>query len=116
MEITTRDYKRVSVIRVTGRIDSTTAPQFEGKLNDHIKNGHIHLVLEMDGADYLSSAGVRTLISTQKTLKGKGGEVTLAQPSPRVKEVLEACRTRTALSHLRQNRSGCWRSLNTLSH
>ena len=89
MEITTRDYKRVSVIRVTGRIDSTTAPQFEEKLNDHIKNGHIHLVLEMDGADYLSSAGVRTLIATQKTLKGKGGEVTLAQPSQRVKEVLE---------------------------
>ena len=89
MEITTRDYKRASVVRVTGRIDSTTAPQFEEKINAHIKSGHVHLVLELDGADYLSSAGVRTLISAQKTLKAKGGEVSLAQPSERVKEVLD---------------------------
>ena len=89
MEITSRDYKRASVIRVTGRVDSSTAPKFEEKLNEYIKAGHTHLVLEMDGTEYLSSAGVRAMISTQKTLRSKGGQVSLAQPSARVKEVLE---------------------------
>ncbi len=89
MEITSRDYKRVSVVRVVGRVDSLTAPQFEEKLNEFITAGKIHLVVEMDGTDYLSSAGARALISTQKTLKPRGGQLALAKPSKRVRDVLQ---------------------------
>lgn len=89
LEITSRDYKRVSVLRVIGRVDSSTASQFEEKINEHIKAGHSHLVLEMDATEYLSSAGVRAMIAAQKTLKAKGGEVSLAQASARVLEVLD---------------------------
>jgi anti-sigma B factor antagonist len=88
MEITTRDYKRLVVIRVTGRVDANTAPEFESKLNEHIRSGHHKLVLETDGTDYMSSAAVRALISAQKALKGRGGGVVLAQPSERVKEII----------------------------
>ena len=49
----------------------------------------IHLVLEMDATDYLSSAGARVLIAAQKSLKPKGGRLVLSQPSQRVTEVLE---------------------------
>jgi anti-anti-sigma factor len=89
MEITTRQYKRANVLRVTGRVDASVASKFEDALRHEVEHGHAHLVLEMDGTDYISSAGVRALISTQKALKGKGGAVLLAQPSDRVKEVLE---------------------------
>lgn len=89
MEITTRDYKRVNVIRVTGRVDAVTTPEFETKLKEYIAGGHTHLVLEMDGADYISSAGLRVLISAQKALKAKGGRLVIAQPSERVKEVMQ---------------------------
>jgi anti-anti-sigma factor len=43
----------------------------------------------LDGIEYLSSAGVRVLISTQKALKPRGGSLALAQPSARVKDVLQ---------------------------
>ena len=89
MEIITRDYTRVNVIRVVGRVDANTAPQFEQKLNEYIDGGHRLLVVEMDGTDFLSSAGVRALISAQKSLKGRGGKVAIAQPSQRVTEVLD---------------------------
>ncbi len=88
MEINVREYKRVNVIRVTGRVDASVAPQFEDALRKQVETGHAHLVLEMDGTDYISSAGVRALISAQKVLKSKGGSVMLAQPSERVREVL----------------------------
>ena len=88
MEITTRDYKRANVIRVTGRVDANTAAQFEARLKEYIAAGHHHLVLEMDGTEFLSSAGARALISAQKSLKGRGGELSIAQPSERVLEVL----------------------------
>jgi len=89
MEITTRDYKRTNVVRVTGRIDASTYTELETKLKEYIAAGHVHLVLEMDGTDYLSSAGARVLISTQKALKPRGGRLVIAQPSERVKEVLD---------------------------
>jgi len=88
MEISSRDYKRVSVIRVVGRVDATTAPEFEAHLKSYV-NDHSHLVLEMDAADYISSAGLRALITAQKTLKTKGGQLVIAQASEKVKEVMQ---------------------------
>lgn len=89
MNLSTREYRRVNVIRVEGRVDASVAPKFEEALRQHVETGHPHLVLEMDATDYISSAGVRALISAQKALRAKGGAVLLAQPSARVKEVLE---------------------------
>ncbi|MBP7693090.1 MAG: STAS domain-containing protein [Anaerolineales bacterium] len=88
MEIAVREHKRVNVVRVTGRVDASVAAQFEDVLRQQVEGGHAHLILEMDGTDYISSAGVRALISAQKALKARGGSVILAQPSDRVKEVL----------------------------
>ena len=48
----------------------------------------MHLVLEMDGTEFLSSAGARVLIDAQKALKRKGGRLAIAQPSPQVKDVI----------------------------
>ena len=89
MELTTRDYNRVNVIRVEGRIDASTAPQFEQKIREYMDAGRRQLVVEMDGTEFLSSAGVRALISAQKNLKPKGGKLALAQPSQRVMEVID---------------------------
>lgn len=88
MELTIRDHKRLTILRVVGRVDASTAAAFEAKIKECIDGPHAYLVLELDAADYLSSAGARILISAQKALKGKGGKVLLAQPSERVKEVL----------------------------
>lgn len=89
MDINVREFKRANVVRVTGRVDASVAAQFEEVLRKQVESGHAHLILEMDSTDYISSAGVRALISAQKALKGRGGAVLLAQPSERVKEVLK---------------------------
>ena len=89
MELTTRDYKRANVIRVVGRVDAGTYAQLDAKIKEYIDGGHTRLILEMDGTEYLSSAGARVLISAQKALKPRGGELVLAQPSARVIDVLE---------------------------
>ena len=89
MEIVTRDYKRSNIIRVTGRVDASTYNKLESTLKAYIDTGRTLIVLEMDGTDFLGSAGVRVLISAQKALKPRGGKLVIAQPSERVKDVLE---------------------------
>ncbi len=89
MEIITRDYPHANIIRVVGRVDAGTYVDLESKLKEYVDAGRKHLVLELDGTEYLSSAGVRVLISTQKLLKPGGGRLILAQPSERVMDVLK---------------------------
>ena len=89
MEITTRDYPHANVIRVTGRVDAGNYTELENKIKEYVDAGHRHIVLELDGVEYLSSAGVRVLISSQKLIKPWGGRLVLAQPSDRVKDVLQ---------------------------
>ena len=61
-------------IALTGRLDTTTAPQLEAELNASL-TGVEHLVLDFAGLDYLSSAGLRVLLSAQKAMNKQGDMV-----------------------------------------
>jgi anti-sigma B factor antagonist len=89
MEIQKDVYKRVSVITVKGRVDSSTADQFEAAVTDELKSGQRNLVFDLSEVDFLSSAGLRILVMSRKEAQKGGGVVRLAKPSPRVKETLE---------------------------
>jgi len=89
MEISTKDMKRVSLVTVSGRVDSATAPDFEKALHSLIQANRNQIVLELYGVEYMSSAGIRSMVSSLKAAKSGGGDVRLAHPSARVKEVLE---------------------------
>lgn len=88
MNIQVSTQPNVAVIEVAGRIDSNNANQFGDALNNVIAQNHNQLVLDLAGVDYMSSAGLREIVAAAKKLQGKG-ELRLAQPSERVREVLE---------------------------
>lgn len=89
MEVSTATYKRCSVMTVTGRVDSNTAPAFEEALKKLIDGGQHNLVLDLSGVDFLSSAGLRGMVSSLKACKNGGGTLVLANPSARVVEVMQ---------------------------
>lgn len=89
MNIETRELKHVSVVKISGRVDSSTAPEMEKALQDLIDADRHQVVVDLQSVEYMSSAGLRVLVSTLKAAKKSGGDVKLAQPSPRVKEVLD---------------------------
>jgi anti-sigma B factor antagonist len=89
MEIGTTDYKRCSVVTVSGRVDSSTAPNFEKTLKDVIEGGQHNVVLELSGVEFLSSAGLRGMVSSLKACKSGGGTLVLAAPADRVVDVMQ---------------------------
>ena len=88
-EIKVSELKRVTLMEVTGRIDSTNANQLGEALNGSIDNGRNQLVLDLSGVEYMSSAGLREMVSALKRVRKGTGDLRLANPSERVKEVLE---------------------------
>lgn len=79
MQITNTPYKHCDMVKVDGRVDSSTAPQLAEALNAITDAGRYKIVLDLSGVSFMSSAGLRVLINTQKTCKRYNrGEVVLA--------------------------------------
>lgn len=57
-----------------GRLDTTTAPQLEADIKDSIE-GVESLVMDLSKLEYISSAGLRVLLSAQKTMNKQGSMV-----------------------------------------
>jgi anti-anti-sigma factor len=89
VDIQTQEHKRVVVVSVTGRIDSATASEFEDALNEFTQQGKNNIVLDLSEVDFISSAGLRVLVTARKAVKGAGGEIAIANSSDQVLETLE---------------------------
>jgi anti-sigma B factor antagonist len=88
MNINVSENNSVTLVEVSGRIDSMNANQLGEALNNEIDKGRLNIVLDLANVEYMSSAGLREIVSALKKVRGKG-DVRLAQPSHRVREVLE---------------------------
>ena len=88
MDISTQEVKRVSVMTVKGRVDSATAPDLENALKQLVETEKTQIVLDLKDVEYMSSAGLRAMVSTLKAVKRVNGDLRLASPSSRVEEVL----------------------------
>ena len=90
MEITTQEFKHCDLIKVIGRVDSSTAPDFTKALDKANDAGHYKLVVDMSELEYMSSAGFRALLATQRNCKRYNrGELVLAAVPDRIREALE---------------------------
>lgn len=69
MEIEVKNLKRANVVKVGGRVDSSTAPDMEKALKELIEEGHFRIVMDMTDLKFISSAGLRALISTAKACR-----------------------------------------------
>ncbi len=61
-------------VKIIGRLDTTTAPQLDSFLRDSLA-GVTSLLLDFSELEYLSSAGLRVLLATQKTMNKQGSMV-----------------------------------------
>ena len=61
-------------IALSGRMDTTTAPKLEAELKQSI-GGVEELILDLSALEYLSSAGLRVLLSAQKVMNRQGSMV-----------------------------------------
>ncbi len=74
-------------IEMEGRLDTTTSPALETEINDKIQ-GVTLLVLDMEHLEYLSSAGLRVILSAQKKMN-KQGKMVIKNVKELIMEVFE---------------------------
>ncbi len=84
-----RKEKEALVISLQGKLDSVTSPVLEKGLTELMAGGEGFLVLDLGDLDYISSAGLRTILAVTKRLREKQGRLLLASLKSVVREVFE---------------------------
>ncbi|MBQ3481878.1 MAG: STAS domain-containing protein [Oscillospiraceae bacterium] len=72
MTITKKQNGTTLCLALEGHLDTLTAPHLEAELENSMKDADC-LVLDLENLDYVSSAGLRVLLSAHKRMSGKGG-------------------------------------------
>ncbi len=75
------------IVAVEGRLDTTTAPEFENEIKPLLSSVE-NVILDFEKLEYISSAGLRALLQIRKSIYGKGG-VKITKANELVKEVFE---------------------------
>ncbi len=88
MEISTRNVDGVTVIDISGSLDTQTSGAASDEMA-RIAQEASKMLLNLESLDFLSSAGLRVILRTAKQLKGAGGAIKVCNAGGVVKEVME---------------------------
>ena len=79
----------ISILSLTGSLDTNTSKEAEDHINKLLEEGNIKLLIDLTDLDYISSSGLRILLSTSKKLKSLRGEMRICGLNETVNEVFE---------------------------
>lgn len=88
MEIKAETMKRCELLSVSGRVDSSTAPELEKVLLGLIQSGQKNIVVNLKGTDFISSAGLKALLSALMKVRKMipAGDVVISEIRPELRE------------------------------
>ncbi len=87
MEVRTKD--GAAIVTLMHRFDASTANDVEALLKDLIAKGNREIICNYSQTEYVSSAGLRVILSAAKSLKSVGGQILLASLKSYVLETFE---------------------------
>ena len=89
MKIDVGEERNAIVMSLNGRLDAAASSEFEAALSDWISKGHSNFLLNFTALDYISSAGLRSILAASKKLKERSGKIFLTGLQGPVEEVFK---------------------------
>ena len=84
-----KDLENISVLNIQGFLDAHTAPDFENELQKLIKETRYNIVVNLDGLQYISSAGLGVFMGVIEDLRNNRGDLKICCASPKVFKVFD---------------------------
>lgn len=78
-----------TIVKVTGSVDALTAAELSKVLTNQITQGHANLIVDLVDVEFMSSAGLRTLLGAVKDARSSGGDLRITSTNPGVDKVLK---------------------------
>lgn len=87
MQFETRTEKTVTVVTLKGRMDVVAALDFEKRCGALVDGGATDMAIDLDGLEYISSAGLRGILAIAKKIQQKNGKIRFCNLKGIVKDV-----------------------------
>ena len=68
----------ICILRISGSVDSLAAPELNTQIDEMIEQGYIYLVINLSAVDFMSSAGLRSILMGLKESRDKNGDLYLS--------------------------------------
>ena len=88
MNVKTQEEKGYWVVKLEGRLEISNSSQFEQDCMNWIEQGQRKFILDLGALEYISSAGLRSILAATKKLKAQNGSLALCSLSGLVEEVV----------------------------
>ena len=89
MEISTEREGTLLVVKPGGRLDSINAREFDDAMRSAISQSDQVVIIDLENVSYVSSAGLRVILLTAKTLQKRGAKLLICSLSEPIREVFE---------------------------
>jgi anti-anti-sigma factor len=80
---------KVTVVAVSESVDALTAAELTRLISAQITEGRADLVIDLTAVEFMSSAGLRTLLGAVKESRSNGGDLRIASTNPGIDKVLK---------------------------
>ncbi len=89
MQIKVRKADNVLIVSIDGRLDTVSAPEFQRKIEELLDQGEKDVLLDLGDLQYVSSAGLRSILVGAKKAKMLGGGLSCCGLQPLVRKIFE---------------------------
>lgn len=89
MAVSARNVENAVVLDLTGRFDAAAKQDVQQAINEALDTGTLHLILNLAGVPLVDSAALGLLAVNHKKFKEKGGKLSLVNPQPEVRMILD---------------------------
>ena len=77
------------IVKVNGRLDATSAPDYETQCSSYLENNETKMIIDLEGLEYISSAGLRSILTIGKKIKSLKGKYIFCNLQPMVADVFK---------------------------
>lgn len=89
LEVNANEVNDVVIVKLLGNLDTNTAPDAETEINKWLEKGTKKMLINLEKASYVSSAGLRIFLATAKKITASGGALKLCSANDVVQEILD---------------------------
>lgn len=84
-----RDVEEISILNIQGFLDAHTAPDFESELQKLLKEKRFNIIVNLDGLQYISSAGLGVFMGVIEDIRTNDGDLKICCAAPKVFKVFD---------------------------
>ena len=89
MQITDSEKDGVTILSISGRMDATNVSEFDTACHAKLENGVLRMVVDLKDLEYISSAGLRGILSLEKSVRAGKKKVAYCAMQPMVADVFK---------------------------